>query len=309
MTFIRIYERSQIAVFRQHFYPVYDGMSVGDRDKVSTSFPSLKVPKESKSQYINPCRHMAGWYTKKGNWDQKNITDMCGGVIGGPFFIYDRTNMTTGHLGQVLAVSSFTQHTAFTAEPSSDLGEIWFGLPGTTQTLPKNGYDIQTIISYSDKGFYEGIQKWGDMLLKKHGKHLGRRATDNSVNYLSYWTDNGAFYYYNPEPNKTYEETMLDVYNEKRHGDENVPFRSWNYDSWWYPKCPNGAVESWTAMEDAFPNGMESVFQKTSMPVVAHNRWWCNDTVYAERNGGGYNFIIDDEVGASVPQDDAFFED
>lgn len=29
---------------------------------------------------------------------------------------------------------------------------------------------------------------------------------------------------------------MLDVYEEIRHGDENVPFRSWNYDSWWYPK-------------------------------------------------------------------------
>ena len=156
MAFIRVYERRQFAVFRQHFYPVYDQMSVGDRNKVSTAFPSVKVPPESKSQYINPCKHMAGWYARKGDWDQKNITDMCGGVEGGPFFIYDRTNMTTGYLGQLFALSSFTKHTAFTAEPSSELGEVWFGLPGTTDTLPSNGYDIETIISYSDKGFYEG---------------------------------------------------------------------------------------------------------------------------------------------------------
>jgi len=189
------------------------------------------------------------------------------------------------------------------------LGQIWFGLPGTTDTLPSGGYDIETIISYSDKGFYEGIQKWGEILRTKHGKHLGRRETDDSVNYLGYWTDNGAFYYYNTEPNKTYEETMLDVYHEIRHGNESIPFRSWNFDSWWYPKCPNDAVLSWTAMDEIFPNGMDSVYQETSLPVIAHNRYWCNETVYSDRNGGKYNFLIDDTSGTAVPQDDHFFED
>ena len=63
-----------------------------------------------------------------------------------------------------------------------------------------------------------------------------RRASDDTVNYLSYWTDNGAFYYYHTEPNKTYSDTMLDIYADIRHGDTSAPFRSWNYDSWWYPK-------------------------------------------------------------------------
>ena len=31
--------------------------------------------------------------------------------------------------------------------------------------------------------------------------------------------------------------------------------------------------------------------------------------MYASRNGGKYNFLIDDAVGAAVPQDDFFFED
>ena len=41
-------------------------------------------------------------------------------------------------------------------------------------------------------------------------------------------------------------------------------------------------------MPEIFPNGMEAVYQKTSLPVVAHNRWWCNETTYSDRNGGSY---------------------
>ena len=43
-------------------------------------FSFYEVPKESESFYVNPCGDMAGYSAKKGSWDQKNITDMCGGV-------------------------------------------------------------------------------------------------------------------------------------------------------------------------------------------------------------------------------------
>ena len=155
-----------------------------------------------------------------------------------------------------------TLQIALTSQPSSDLNEIWFGLPGTVDTLPENGYDIETIISYSEHGFYEGIQKWGEILRTRHGKGLERRESDDTVNYLGYWTDAGAYYYYNTEPDKNYEETMLDIYKDIRHGVTSAPFRSWNYDSWWYYKCgdsggpghmASGAVKNWTAMPEIFP--------------------------------------------------------
>ena len=56
-------------------------------------------------------------------------------------------------------------------------------------------------------------------------------------------------------------------------------------------QCPNEAVLTWTGMPEIFPNGMESVYQKTSLPVVAHNRWWCNETTYSDRNGGSYKVL------------------
>ena len=52
-----------------------------------------------------------------------------------------------------------------------------------------------------------------------------------------------------------------------------------------------------------------SVGTETNLPVIAHNRWWCNETDYAERNGGKYKFLIDDIAGTAVPVDDSFFED
>ena len=44
-------------------------------------------------------------------------------------------------------------------------------------------------------------------------------------------------------------------------------------------------------MPEIFPSGMESVYQKTSLPVIAHNRWWCNETTYSDRNGGSYKVL------------------
>ena len=62
-------------------------------------------------------------------------------------------------------------------------------------------------------------------------------------------------------------------------------------------------------MDSIFPSGMSSVYEKTSLPVVAHNRWWCNETDYAKRQGGDYDFVFNDETGTAVPTDLRFWDD
>ena len=310
---IRIYQEAQFAIFKQSFSGAFRGMSLHDTHKVTSSFPSLSVPKKSQSVYINPCDEMAGWTKlKMGKWNAANMTDMCAGdavgrpdetsVQSGPFFVFDRTK--ANHTGQVFTISAFSQFTVHYVEVNHDNNEIWFGLPGMTDSLPSGGFELETIISYSDDGFYRGIQKWGAELTRRYGKSKSSRETDKTVNFLSYWTDNGAFYYYHTEPDATYESTMVDVYRERT-----VPFRSWNFDSWWYRRCPNKGVKSWTALDSVFPSGMDALYQKTSMPVIAHNRWWCNETDYATRNGGDYEFVFDDENGAAVPIETRFWDD
>ena len=68
-------------------------------------------------------------------------------------------------------------------------------------------------------------------------------------------------------------------------------------------------VKSWTALKDVFPNGLENLYSKTGLKVVAHNRYWATDNVYATQNGGSYNFIVENGTKRALPQDDNFWMD
>jgi len=74
---------------------------------------------------------------------------MCDGQSGGPFFIFDKTDPQEEYLGQSFSISSFSNFMAQSAQlKNGDVmpkisNEIWFGLSGTFDTLPENGYDIQ----------------------------------------------------------------------------------------------------------------------------------------------------------------------
>ena len=46
--------------------------------------------------------------------------------------------------------------------------------------------------------------------------------------------------------------------------------------------------------EDFFPDGGIEAYIKHKFPLVAHNRWFGPDNVYAKENGGQYDFVTDD---------------
>ena len=68
-------------------------------------------------------------------------------------------------------------------------------------------------------------------------------------------------------------------------------------------------VKSWSALRDVFPNGLENLYSKTGLKVVAHNRYWATDNVYATENGGSYHFVIENDTKRALPQDDLFWND
>ena len=88
---------------------------------------------------------------------------------------------------------------------------------------------------------------------------------------------------------------------------ERIPIQYFNYDSWWYVKGNDLGVKSWTAKEDIFPSGMESVYARTGLPVGAHNRYWATDTVYSRENGGHFRFVTEKGTNRSLPQDPDFW--
>ena len=70
----------------------------------------------------------------------------------------------------------------------------------------------------------------------------------------------------------------------------------------WYYKGRGSGVKEWVARPDVFPHGAESVFNATEWPVVAHNRMWSADTVYAKANGGKWDFIVEQDLAMPVDQ-------
>ena len=77
---IKVYGRQNVAIFTQDFPKGVKGMSLKSRTKVTSSFPSVKVPSKSDSFYLNPCDDMGGWeQLKKGPWQQSGMNNMCKG--------------------------------------------------------------------------------------------------------------------------------------------------------------------------------------------------------------------------------------
>jgi hypothetical protein len=66
--------------------------------------------------------------------------------------------------------------------------------------------------------------------------------------------------------------------------------------SWWYPKGTGDGVLNWTAMPTIFPGGnagIRNLTASTGWKVIAHNRYWSNDTTYASQSGGPWEFYVD----------------
>ena len=91
------------------------------------------------------------------------------------------------------------------------------------------------------------MQEWGQRQLQYFGvRQKGNsHSRDYTLQYLGYSTDNGAYYYYHTEPNKNYQQTIVDVANY--HKSVGLPTKWVLLDSWWYYQGTNGGVKNWTA--------------------------------------------------------------
>ncbi len=64
------------------------------------------------------------------------------------------------------------------------------------------------------------MEKWGSTLRKRYGKTLEKRSSDMTANYLSYWTDNGAFYYYHTDQDNNYGDQLQKI------AQQDIPFQA-----------------------------------------------------------------------------------
>ena len=97
-----------------------------------------------------------------------------------------------------------------------------YGLMGSVLEIPSGGLEMAYVhVSLNGPTISESYEVWGKFIREYHGKI--QRADDITTHYLGYWTDNGAFYYYNTEVNKTYEQTLFDL--KDYFTNEQIPVR------------------------------------------------------------------------------------
>ena len=142
----------------------------------------------------------------------------------------------------------------------------------------------------------ELLERWGSLLRERNATRRPSRYVDDAVGRLSYWTDNGAAYWYRTEAGRDMTRTLGETLEDLRRA--NVPVHAVELDSWWYPhhktrpvapgpEAPNevpptGALR-WEARDDVLPEGVSGLRRAIgSPPLILHGRHFSSASPYFE---------------------------
>ncbi len=238
----------------------------------ASSFPVI-------SQYPSSLLHM----TFSGMFAQEEFVHQ---AADSPMVSFD----TTGNTWVLSAATNF-----MTADTSRGPGDaIVAGISPKISTLPA-GFTHETILSWG-KGINSTLVGWGKALTDKSGKRRPANDADTLLSHLSYWTDNGAFYYYNPG-DLPYADTLKAVRAELLG--KGIRLGSMQLDSWWYPKGPDNSwfsrsgIWTYTAAPNLFRSELAAFRTEVGVPLVTHARWIDAASPYRSQYAMSGNVSID----------------
>ena len=164
--------------------------------------------------------------------------------------------------------------------------EIASGLNEGVGTLPAR-FTHQTLMAF-DVGVNAAWESWGTALTGLQGTQRPSNDADIGLRYFGYWTDNGAAYWYNYEPDLGYAGTLETLV--QRYHEEGIPLRYLQLASWWYfktltgpggePLKPKnselpagewnryGGLLKYSAHPAVFPAGLAAFQKKVALPLI-----------------------------------------
>eukprot|EP01130_Rhizamoeba_saxonica_P013826 TRINITY_DN5943_c0_g1_i1.p1 TRINITY_DN5943_c0_g1~~TRINITY_DN5943_c0_g1_i1.p1 ORF type:complete len:747 (+),score=106.83 TRINITY_DN5943_c0_g1_i1:13-2253(+) len=286
-TRITQYHNDHMVTFTQKFYYPITNTGVRKTDDLVSVYPSFANATKTHINYLT----FSGNFGKPsvGVWPETvNFMDH-GGI---PLVLNDLD-------GKVVIVSPFDSFMVSGQLISPHFGYLACGIEGMVNYIP-GGYEYTTIL-YSGNGVNRAMYEWGELYLRKSSKPRVKDSDDMTIQTLGYWTDNGAYYYYNTVPHKNYEKTMSDV---KMYLDSiKVPVKNYQLDSWWYYKGENNGVKLWEPRHDIFPNGIKNLQEILDAPLILHNRYFSPDNLYSTE----MNFPFQTETRMALPKDSNLF--
>ncbi len=169
--------------------------------------------------------------------------------------------------------------------------QIACGLNEGVADLPA-GFAQRTLMVFG-AGINAAWDEWGRTLTDLGGRARTANDADIGLRTLGYWTDNGAYYYYNYDRSLGYEGTLAGL--ARHYRDRAIPIRYLQLDSWWYYKSltdPNGkpigtkkaslpegewnrygGLLAYEAHPAVLPSGLGGAQKRIGLPLITHNRW------------------------------------
>ncbi len=191
--------------------------------------------------------------------------------------------------GATLVVSPLSGFMSASLAVEADRSELNWGVMGNASSIPSGFRSLWVAVAVAG-GMNEGVMRWGEVVRSAYGRmdQETNHARDLTLSYLGYSTDNGAYYYYWTDTWDNYQDLItqgIQPYAQEM----GIPYQYLQIDSWWYYRqndtdkafVPLSGVTNWTARPDIFPGGRQAVYQATGWPMMAHNRYWGTDNVYA----------------------------
>lgn len=160
-------------------------------------------------------------------------------------------------------------------------GTIRCGWHGDLDRVP-SGFRTELAVIAGESA-RDCLDTWAGLLLERAGTVRPGRWADALARRPSYWTDNGAAYWYRTEPGHDVAGSVVAAVEDLRGA--GVPIGSVQLDSWFYPHVetrpfdtdewvvPPTAMLAWEPRSDVLPNGIGALRRRLGdPPLVAHIR-------------------------------------
>lgn len=218
-----------------------------------------------------------------------------------------------GRVCLLAPIDSWHEQIVSVEQTADGITALRWGWHGDLDTVTE-GFTTTLSVTEGDSAA-ELLADWGAQIRSAAGTRRPASDADPVVTHLSYWTDNGAAYWYRTEPGLDLVETLGTKLDELRR--DGVPIRAVELDSWFYPheilrpvtdvgypaEVPPTGMMTWSARPDVLSDGVEGLARRLGdPPLVLHSRHISPDSPYLDE-GEWWTDLL-----AAQPVDPSFFD-
>ena len=198
----RSYDDGKTIVFEMEFPDGLENCATTDENDIITSFPSFRVGNEyyngtQPRGFISFNGAMLGSGAVVSSFDKDGMKNNLGSGL------MDTSPLAIFNTKETVVMSSASNFMTVNQKFDREESNLSYGIMGRVKSVPK-GFSYEVIVSLSEGGASVAMDEWGQKLLDRYQKSKDVAFSDFTTNYLQYSTDNGAYYYYLTEENKTY---------------------------------------------------------------------------------------------------------